>query len=54
VYHIVSYILFVFNVIVGFLAGLKRVLLSLIFSTFTVGRLDRVLLMRGFERFDTG
>lgn len=53
-YHIVSFYLFFFNVILGLFSCLRRILLSLVFGLILISRLDRCLLMRGFERFDAG
>lgn len=53
-YHVVSFVMFIANVPVGVFAILKRVLLSLFFGVIRLGRLDHILIMRGFERFDTG
>jgi hypothetical protein len=48
-----SYFLFVFNVIVGIFAAVKRLLISVVIGTFMLSRLDHVLLMKGFEKFDS-
>jgi len=53
-YHVTSYILFIFNVVVGVFAGLKRILLSLVLCIIRLGRLDTILIMRDFERLDAG
>jgi len=49
-----SYFLFIYNTVIGVFSVLKRVLFSLVFGTLLVARLDYVLLMRGFERLDSG
>ena len=53
-YHITSFYLFFFNVVLGFFSCLRRLLMSMVFGLILISRLDRCLLMRGFERFDTG
>jgi hypothetical protein len=47
-------VLFFFNVLLGLFTCLKRILFSVFFGTILISRLDRLLLTRGFERFDTG
>ena len=54
IYHIVSFYLFFFNVVLGLFSCLRRILMSLVFGLMLISRLDRCLLMRGFERFDAG
>ena len=49
-----GYFLFLYNVVIGFFAALKRISLSLVIGTFLIARLDNVLLMRDFESFDSG
>ena len=51
---VVAYFFFIFNVLVGFLSGIRRILFSLVLGTIFISRLDFVLFMRGLERFDTG
>nr|XP_006817521.1 PREDICTED: stimulated by retinoic acid gene 6 protein homolog [Saccoglossus kowalevskii] len=53
-FHIVNYLLFFFNVILGLFSCLFRILKSMIFGVLFLGRTDRCLLMKGFETFDTG
>ena len=53
-YHITSFYLFFFNVVLGLFSCLRRLLMSMVFGLILISRLDRCLLMRAFERFDTG
>ncbi len=39
---------------IGLVAALKRILLSLILGTMLLARLDRPVLMEGFVNLDTG
>ena len=54
IYFLVDFILFFFNVLLGFISCIRRILFSMIFGTILISRLDRPLLMRGYERFDAG
>ncbi len=54
VYHVTNFFLFFFNIILGLFSCLKRILFSVVFGTLLISRLDRCLLMRGFETFDAG
>jgi len=49
-----GYYLFMYNAVIGLFSVMKRVLFSLVIGTFLIARLDYVLLMRGFERLDSG
>jgi len=53
-YYLVGYFLFLYNTVIGLFSVIKRVLLSLVIGTFLIARMDYVLLMRGFERLDSG
>jgi len=53
-YFFMGYFLFLYNFVIGCFAVLKRVLFSLVIGTFLIARLDYVLLMRGFEKLDSG
>ena len=53
-YNWVAYILLFQNAFVGFFSAILRVLKSALFGLIIVTRLDRVLYMKGFERFDSG
>jgi len=50
----VGYFLFLYNAVIGVFSALKRVLFSLVIGTLLIARLDYVILMRGFERLDSG
>ncbi len=54
VYHVVDFVLFFFNVLLGLVSCLKRIIFSVIFGTMLLSRLDRPLLMEGFVTFDAG
>ena len=49
-----AFALIFYNGLAGVLAAVLRGLLSLAFSILLFIRLDRVILMKGFERFDKG
>ena len=49
-----SYILVFQNTVVGITSAFVRILYSLLFGLLLLFRLDRVVLMKGFERFDKG
>ncbi|XP_069818224.1 stimulated by retinoic acid gene 6 protein-like [Dendropsophus ebraccatus] len=53
-FHNFNYFLFFYNVILGALASLLRLILSLILGTLLIGRIDRTLLQRGYESADKG
>nr|XP_033773540.1 stimulated by retinoic acid gene 6 protein-like isoform X3 [Geotrypetes seraphini] len=53
-FHNFSYFLFFYNVIVGLGACLFRLLCSLILGTWLIARIDRTILQKGFEAFDSG
>ncbi len=48
------YILFIYNTIIGLGTALFRVLISATMGLLLMLRLDKVILMKGFERFDIG
>jgi len=54
IYYFAGYFLFLYNAVIGVFSVLKRVLFSLVIGTLCISRLDYVLLMRGFERLDSG
>lgn len=54
VFHWTTYVLFFYNVILGLTSALLRIVYSMTFGLVLMFRLDRVVLMRGFERFDAG
>ena len=54
VYRVVDFVFYFFNVLLGFFSCIKRILFSVAFGTILISRLDRPLLMKGFETFDTG
>ncbi|XP_071487309.1 stimulated by retinoic acid gene 6 protein-like [Diadema antillarum] len=53
-FHVQVYFFFFFNVILGLASCLLRIFKSVLFGLLLVGRIDRCLLMRGFELFDSG
>ena len=53
-FHVVSFFMFFFNIVVGLFAALRRILFGAVFGIFLIPRLDRCLLMRGVEKFDSG
>ena len=54
VFHVMSFFMFFFNIVVGLFSCLRRIVISLILGTLLVSRLDRCLLMPGFEDKDAG
>jgi len=54
IYYFVGYFHFLYNIVTGLFAVIRRILLSLVIGTFLMSRLDYVLLMRGFEKLDSG
>ncbi|KAK7116272.1 stimulated by retinoic acid gene 6 protein-like [Littorina saxatilis] len=53
-YEVVSYLLVFSNLVVGLASALLRTLKSFILGVIFLGRLDRCLLMKGFENLDPG
>ena len=53
-YSFMGYFLFLYNAVIGIFSVLKRILLCLVIGTLMLARLDYVVLMRGFERLDSG
>ncbi|XP_033114951.1 stimulated by retinoic acid gene 6 protein-like [Anneissia japonica] len=53
-FHNATYVLIFYNVVIGLASCLMRIVKALLFGTFYIGRLDRCLLMRGWELWDTG
>ena len=49
-----SFILFFYNGFAGFVGAIMRTLLASLVTLALLFRLDRVVLMKGFERFDSG
>ena len=49
-----AYILLLYNCFVGLLNAVARIALSFVISVLLIIRLDRVVLMRGFEFLDFG
>ena len=49
-----AFVLIFYNGLAGVLAAVLRGLLSIAFSLLLFIRLDRIILMKGFERFDKG
>ena len=54
VYNWFSYFFFIYNSIIGFVAAILRLLLSALFGTLLLFRLDRNIMMEGFECTDWG
>jgi hypothetical protein len=50
----VSYVLVFQNTIVGITSAFIRILYTILFGLLLLFRLDRVVLMKGFEKFDKG
>ncbi len=48
------YILFIYNTLIGLATALFRVLISATMGLLLMLRLDKVILMKGFEPFDIG
>ncbi len=48
------YILFIYNTLIGLATALFRVLISATMGLLLMLRMDKVILMKGFERFDIG
>ena len=42
------------NLFVGIFSAIKRIITSAVLSLLLVMRMDRVVLMKGFEQFDSG
>lgn len=53
-FHIFSYLMVFQNTVVGVTSAFIRILYSIFFGLLLIFRLDRVVLMKGFERFDKG
>ncbi|KAM4706815.1 stimulated by retinoic acid gene 6 protein-like [Discoglossus pictus] len=53
-YHNFNYFILIYNVFLGLGDGSIRLLLSIILGTCLVARIDRSILQRGFESFDSG
>ena len=49
-----SYFVFLYNAIVGFVGAIIRVLLSLVYGTLLLFRLDQNIMMEGFQFADRG
>ncbi|XP_077988578.1 stimulated by retinoic acid gene 6 protein-like [Glandiceps talaboti] len=53
-YHNFSYFLFFYNVAIGIIVCLLRIFIGMILGTIFLGRIDRPVLMRGYEKLDKG
>lgn len=53
-FHVFSYFLFFHNIVIGLGSSFLRIILSMFFGVLFFFRLDRVVLMKGLERVDTG
>lgn len=51
-FHWFSYTLFIYNAIIGLFMAVVRLLLSSLFSLLLLIRMDRIVLMKGFEFWD--
>ncbi|XP_015765165.1 PREDICTED: stimulated by retinoic acid gene 6 protein homolog isoform X3 [Acropora digitifera] len=51
-FSIASYFFFFFNIILGFLAGLFRILKGLLLGVLFMARIDRPVLMQGYQTWD--
>ena len=49
-----SFFFFFWNLFLGVVSALLRVLRGIVFGVFFIPRIDRPVLMTGFERFDAG
>jgi len=54
IFHWFGFMLFVYNTIVGLATAVLRVIISTILGLVLMLRLDRVILMKGFELLDIG
>ena len=54
VFNCLAFVLIFYNGLAGILAAVLRGLLSVAFNVLLFIRLDRLLLMKGFEKFDKG
>ncbi|XP_072050873.1 stimulated by retinoic acid gene 6 protein-like [Amphiura filiformis] len=54
VFHVSTFLLFFLNVTIGLVSCLMRIIKALIFGLLYIGRMDRCILMRGWELWDTG
>ncbi|XP_071954207.1 stimulated by retinoic acid gene 6 protein-like [Antedon mediterranea] len=53
-FHNATYVLIFYNVVIGLASCLMRIVKAVLFGLYYLGRLDRCLLMRGWELWDTG
>ena len=53
-YHVVSYFMFFPNITVGIGSCLRRFLTSLVFGFVLISRMDKCMLMKGYESLDAG
>ena len=53
-YHCFAFVWLFLNIFVGIFAAILRILMTAIFSLLLVMRMDRNVLMKGFEKFDIG
>ena len=53
-YHWFTYMLFIYNAIIGLLVAAMRLLTSFLFSLVLVIRLDILIMKQGLEFWDTG
>ena len=53
-FYLFSYFVFFQNMVVGFVSSLLRITISVLLGLVLFFRLDRVVLMKGFEALDQG
>ena len=53
-FYLFSYFVFFQNVVVGFVSSLLRIIFSVLLGLVLFFRLERVVLMKGFEALDQG
>ena len=53
-FYVFSYFLFFQNVVIGLMSSFLRIILSVVLGLVLFFRLDRVVLMKGFEVMDQG
>ncbi|XP_076093948.1 stimulated by retinoic acid gene 6 protein-like [Mytilus galloprovincialis] len=53
-FNILSFFMFFFHVIIGFISCLNRILIGLLIGLVSLARIDKCMLPKGFEKFDKG
>ncbi|XP_052095156.1 stimulated by retinoic acid gene 6 protein-like [Mytilus californianus] len=54
IFNILSFFMFFFHVIIGFISCINRILIGLLIGLVSLARIDKCMLPRGFEKFDKG